>query len=93
MPKQANTAYIKFEQFDKYEMDPKQNRPNVKKPFYLDLNIPKDIKPVVIQSTKKGHSLLLIPGINDVFEVKGSTEAIITKIEMEIDNQPEKGNK
>jgi len=83
MEKGKKSQYFEFEKFEDYTS--KNGRIDTTKPIYKKLFTPKELTPVVYESGKKGHSLIVVPTVNDVFEVKGSVDAIVSKIEMEME--------
>lgn len=78
--------YIKFEERTGERKDQKTNK---RVPTYKPVFIPKGTFPVITEG-KKGHSILMVPGVNYYTEVKGSPDAIQTKIDLENEVPKEK---
>jgi len=78
--------YINFEERTKEEQSPKTKR---MEPVYKPFLLPKGTFPVLTDG-RKGHTVMLIPGINYYPEVKGSPDAVQTKIDLENEVQEKK---
>jgi hypothetical protein len=76
----SKSNYIELEEVMNRDRDSRTGKYVYK---YKPLMIPKGMFPVLSNGANKSHTLLMIPGINYFAEVKGSIEAIQTKIDME----------
>jgi hypothetical protein len=76
----SKSNYVELEEVMNRDRDNKTGKYNY---TYKPLMIPKGMFPVLSPGRNKSHTLLMIPGINYFAEVKGSIEAIQTKIDME----------
>ena len=78
--KMVANSFIKFEEFERFNYNKQTKREDI--PVYNDLFIAKGLK-VIVASARKGHSIITIPGDNIRHEVKGSPDAIVTKLDFE----------
>ena len=76
-------SYIKFEYFIRNEYDIKTGKTDT--PVYTELYVPSTTPIIVEKSGKKGHTIISPVGHNQSYEVKGNPDAIMTKIEMELE--------
>jgi hypothetical protein len=73
--------FIKLEQFKEYATSEKTRQPDKKKPIYTELQLPVGMQVIVVESNRKGHSIITTGNAAEYFEVKGYPATVKRQLE------------